>query len=56
MDPDTVQVMVRVVAVGVVTWRLLTGPGAAKVYDAQLISLCSYMSLQAKVEKGDLRI
>ena len=28
MTPDTAQVMVRVVAVGVVTWRLFTGPGA----------------------------
>ena len=28
MTPDTVQVMVRVVAVGDVTWRLFTGPGA----------------------------
>ena len=27
IDPNTVQVMVRVVAVRVVTWRLLTGPG-----------------------------
>ena len=27
MTPDTVQVMVRVVAVGAVTWRLFTGPG-----------------------------
>ena len=27
MNPDTVQVIVRVVAVGEVTWRLLTGPG-----------------------------
>ena len=29
MDPDTVQVMVRVVAVGVVTCRFLTGPGGS---------------------------
>ena len=29
MTPDTVQVMVRVVSVGVVTWRLLTGPGGS---------------------------
>ena len=29
MTPDTVQVMVRVVAVGVVTWRLFTGPGGS---------------------------
>ena len=28
MTPATVQVMARVVAVGVVTWRLFTGPGA----------------------------
>ena len=28
MTPDTVQVMARVVAVGEVTWRLFTGPGA----------------------------
>ena len=27
MNPDTVQVMARVVAVGEVTWRLFTGPG-----------------------------
>ena len=27
MTPDNAQVMVRVVAVGEVTWRLLTGPG-----------------------------
>ena len=31
MDPNTVQVMVRVVAVGEVTWRLLTGPGGGIV-------------------------
>ena len=29
MDPDTVQVMVRVVAVVVVTWMLMTGPGGS---------------------------
>ena len=28
MTPDTVHVMVRVVAVGEVTWRSFTGPGA----------------------------
>ena len=28
MTPDTVHVMVRVVAVGAVTWRSFTGPGA----------------------------
>ena len=30
MDPDAVQVMGRVVALGVVTRRLLTGPGHKK--------------------------
>ena len=32
MNPDTVQVMVRVVSVGEITWRLFTGPG--EEYDA----------------------
>ena len=31
MNPDTVQVMVRVVAVGEVTRRLVTGPGGTAV-------------------------
>ena len=31
MNPDTVQVIRRVVAVGVVTWRLFTGPGGGTV-------------------------
>ena len=31
MDPDTVQVMVRVVTVGMITWRLLTRPGGVFV-------------------------
>ena len=29
MTPDTVQVMVRIVAVRAVTWRLLTGSGGS---------------------------
>ena len=47
MDPDTVQEMVRVVVVRVVTWRLLTGPGCGQSYAQHLHSrLEEYSELQ----------
>ena len=37
MDPDTVQVMARVVSVRVVTWRLLTEIGGVAVVMAAVV-------------------
>ena len=43
MNPDTVQVIVRVVAVGEVTWRLLTGPGEGyEAADVLTVGACSH--------------
>ena len=39
MNPDTVQVMVRVVAVGVVTCRFLNGPDDKRFWDIYIITL-----------------